>query len=125
MIVAATGAADDWTTAPRRGPGCRPERPRMPRIPWYGRTSLSETGSAAGGVPSRHPCRPRAGTVPIRDSVAANPPLRSPRHSMAGFLPDLGGVLAVSELTDWERDRLAALERQLSVEDPELAARLA
>lgn len=31
----------------------------------------------------------------------------------------------MSELTDWERDRLAALERQLSVEDPELAARLA
>ncbi len=31
----------------------------------------------------------------------------------------------MSELTDWERDRLAALERQLSVDDPELAARLA
>ena len=30
----------------------------------------------------------------------------------------------MSELTDWERDRLAALEQQLSVEDPELASRL-
>jgi hypothetical protein len=34
-------------------------------------------------------------------------------------------VSAVNELTDWERDRLAALERQLSDEEPELAARLA
>lgn len=31
----------------------------------------------------------------------------------------------MSELTDWERDRLAALERHLSDEDPGLAARLA
>ena len=31
----------------------------------------------------------------------------------------------MGELTDWERDRLAALERHLSAEDPELAARLA
>ena len=41
---------------------------------------------------------------------------------MAGRLRE---VLAVSELTDWERDRLAALEQQLSVEDPELVARFA
>jgi hypothetical protein len=34
------------------------------------------------------------------------------------------GVFAVSELTDWERHRLAGLERQLTDEDPQLAARL-
>jgi hypothetical protein len=36
----------------------------------------------------------------------------------------LVGVFAVSGLTDWERHRLADLERQLAQEDPELAARL-
>jgi hypothetical protein len=34
-------------------------------------------------------------------------------------------VFEVSELTDWERQRLSALEQQLSAEDPQLAARLA
>ena len=41
---------------------------------------------------------------------------------MTGFLRE---VSTVNELTDWERDRLVALERQLSDEDPDLAARLA
>ena len=33
-------------------------------------------------------------------------------------------VISVTELTDWERRRLDALERQLAKEDPRLAARL-
>jgi type VI protein secretion system component VasF len=33
-------------------------------------------------------------------------------------------VLSVTELTDWERRRLDALQRQLAEEDPRLAARL-
>jgi hypothetical protein len=33
-------------------------------------------------------------------------------------------VFAVSGLTDWERHRLAGLERGLTEEDPQLAARL-
>jgi hypothetical protein len=37
---------------------------------------------------------------------------------------ELVGVFAVSGLTDWERHRLAGLERQLTQEDPRLAARL-
>lgn len=36
----------------------------------------------------------------------------------------LVGVFAVSGLTDWERGRLADLERQLAQEDPGLVARL-
>jgi hypothetical protein len=36
----------------------------------------------------------------------------------------IGGVFAMSGLTDWERHRLAGLERQLTHEDPRLAARL-
>jgi hypothetical protein len=50
------------------------------------------------------------------------------RAVFAGLADDvpavLVGVFTVSGLTEWERHRLADLERQLAQEDPEPAARL-